>query len=170
MTAPSTQPQAIAPRTVHDLAAGAAERTAVPGPRSRWIARLLVPGVIFSVVLVMVVAASWDRLVPATPVRVVPVVVKSVQGEEAGSVTVQVAGWLEPAPYPHYASALANGIVDEVLVLEGQRVEAGQPVARLIDDDARLGLARRRRASSCSRQSWRERRLRSRRRSVPSRR
>jgi len=38
--------------------------------------------------------------------------------------------------------ALTDGVVKEVLVVEGQPVKAGQVVARLIDDDAKLALAR----------------------------
>jgi RND family efflux transporter MFP subunit len=38
------------------------------------------------------------------------------------------------------ASALVEGVVQELLVVEGQEVEAGQPVARLVDADARLTL------------------------------
>ncbi len=142
MTAPSTQPQVIAPRTrarpvrrsggAHRgaRAAFAMDRAAarsgrdLPGGARHGSRRL--------------VGSARPR--DARPRR-------TGRGQErAGGRSRQRhrpgAGWLEPAPYPHYASALADGIVDEVLVLEGQRVEAGQPVARLIDDDAqRLGLA-----------------------------
>jgi RND family efflux transporter MFP subunit len=38
--------------------------------------------------------------------------------------------------------ALSDGVVKEVLILEGQPVEAGEVVVRLIDDDAKLTLAR----------------------------
>ncbi len=59
-----------------------------------------------------------------------------------GAVTVQAAGWVEADPYTSYVAALADGIVREILVLEGERVEKGQGVARLVDDDARLALQR----------------------------
>lgn len=60
--------------------------------------------------------------------------------EEAplGPVAVQAPGWIEPAPFAVIVPALAEGVVEEVLVLEGERVEAGQVVARMIDQDARL--------------------------------
>jgi RND family efflux transporter MFP subunit len=72
-------------------------------------------------------------------VRTVRVVGKSVTGA-VGAVAVQAPGWVEADPYPIYVPALASGVVEEVLVLEGEPVSAGQVVARLIDDDARLAL------------------------------
>jgi len=58
----------------------------------------------------------------------------------AGSAVVQAAGWVEADPYKSYVTALADGIVREVLVLEGEPVEKDQVVVRLVDDDARLAL------------------------------
>ncbi|MEZ6233708.1 MAG: biotin/lipoyl-binding protein [Phycisphaerales bacterium] len=59
-----------------------------------------------------------------------------------GGTAVVAPGWLEPRPYPTAAAVLADGIVDEVLFLEGDTVERGQVLARLVDTDARLSLAR----------------------------
>ncbi len=53
----------------------------------------------------------------------------------------QAAGWFEPDPLPRRATALEDGVVEEVFVLEGEAVTAGQRLAKLIDDDARLALA-----------------------------
>ncbi|MEC9373687.1 MAG: efflux RND transporter periplasmic adaptor subunit [Planctomycetota bacterium] len=65
------------------------------------------------------------------------------RGSRGGSgVTVQAPGWLEADPFYVPVSALADGVLDEVLALEGERVEKDEVVARLIDDDARLALAR----------------------------
>ncbi len=55
---------------------------------------------------------------------------------------VQAAGWLEAEPYFVAATALADGVIEEMLVLEGDRVEAGQPLARMVHDDTKLQLAR----------------------------
>lgn len=57
-------------------------------------------------------------------------------------VIAQAPGWIEPSPHAIGVPALAEGIVREVLVLEGDQVDAGQIVARLVDDDARLALRR----------------------------
>src|SRR5690606_22449816 len=96
--------------------------------------------------------AAWTAggsLVGATDVRVVPVLVREVQsrslassadGSDARQPVAQASGWIEPDPYPVLVNALADGVVREVLVLEGERVEADQPVARLVEEDAALAL------------------------------
>ncbi|MGJ8635391.1 MAG: efflux RND transporter periplasmic adaptor subunit [Phycisphaerales bacterium] len=56
--------------------------------------------------------------------------------------TVQAAGWLEAEPFYTAATALADGVVAEMLVLEGDFVEEGQVLARLVDDDSKLRVAR----------------------------
>ena len=85
--------------------------------------------------------ATGRALWPATDVRVVPVMVKA-GTPSGGEVTAQAPGWIEPDPFHTDVSVLADGVVAEMLVLEGQRLEAGQVVARLVDDDARLALER----------------------------
>ena len=39
-------------------------------------------------------------------------------------------------------AALADGIVESILVLEGEPIKAGQVVARMVADDARLAAAK----------------------------
>jgi HlyD family secretion protein len=59
---------------------------------------------------------------PATRVTVVPVMVKrDAQTAQAGEVIVQAPGWVEADPFSTAASALADGIVEEMLVLEGEQ-------------------------------------------------
>lgn len=130
-------------RSVLDLARPDRDDDArdVPPPRRRRLTRVLIPLLVLLATVGLLLYASWEQILPATPVRVTPVIVKTVQGQQTGTVTVQAPGWVEPAPHPYYASALANGIVEEVTVLEGERVTAGQVVARMVDDDARLALA-----------------------------
>lgn len=53
-----------------------------------------------------------------------------------GRLLFQASGWLEPDPYPIRATALADGVISQVHVLEGQLVDAGAPLATLIEDDA----------------------------------
>jgi len=55
---------------------------------------------------------------------------------------IQAPGWIEPDPQPVVVSALRDGIVEEVLVLEGDTVERGAPVAVLESRAAALALAR----------------------------
>ncbi len=114
----------------------------VPRPPYRWKTRVLVPAAMIIGVLLLLGYAGRRALTPALEVRVTPVVVKSGVGTAATGSSVQAPGWVEAAPFAMNVSALADGVVREVLVLEGEAVEAGQVIARMIDDDARLSLAR----------------------------
>lgn len=120
--------------------AGAARAVqAIPMPPRRWMSRVVLPAFILASVGGILASAGWDGLMPATEVRVVPVMRKSTNAAIGGGV-VQAPGWVEPDPYPRAVSALADGIVESVLVLEGQAVKTGDVVARMIDADAKLAL------------------------------
>lgn len=54
--------------------------------------------------------------------------------------TVQAPGWVEPDPFYIAVSALTDGVVESMHVLEGQSVEEGQVIAELVPDDAALAL------------------------------
>jgi len=98
-----------------------------------------------------------DRLLPAREVEVAPVLAIQKGGPPgetaadpspgprsqaaAGAMRFQASGWIEPDPYPIKATALVDGVVDEVHVLEGQRVAKGDLVATLIAEDFELRLA-----------------------------
>jgi HlyD family secretion protein len=84
--------------------------------------------------------ASRDWLTPARRVTVVPVLVARAEAQQAGTPLFQAAGWIEPRPTPILVPALAEGILAELLVVEGQSVDVGQPMARLVDADARLAV------------------------------
>lgn len=51
---------------------------------------------------------------------------------------LQASGWIEPDPYPIRVPALYDGIVDDLFVLEGEVVKAGQKLVTLINEDAKL--------------------------------
>jgi HlyD family secretion protein len=125
----------------------------IPPQPYPWKTRIALPT---GIVLAVLAAAGWsarDALLPATDVRVVPAVLRPQasngsaepapgEARSAGGVIAQAAGWIEPDPYAVAVSALTDGIVRDVLVLEGQRVDVGDIVARLVDDDARLSVQR----------------------------
>jgi HlyD family secretion protein len=116
-------------------------RPSVPAPKFPWKTRVLLPGGILVLLLLLIGYTAKDALWPAKEVKVVPVVVKT--GAVVGATsTVQAPGWVEADPFPIAVSALADGVVKEVLALEGQPVKAGDVVARMVDDDAKLLLAR----------------------------
>jgi len=131
---------------------------AVPRPPIRWKTRVLLPFAILVAAAGLLGYAARSALWPSIDVWVVPVVAKPVVGGAAapagghggprsgapgqGQILVQAPGWVEPSPYAINVPALTEGVVKEVLVLEGQSVMEGQPVARLIDEDAKLVLLR----------------------------
>jgi RND family efflux transporter MFP subunit len=124
---------------------GPAGPPALSRPPSRWKTRLLAPAAILVAAAGLLAYAARDALWPGVQVRVAPVALRQAATTgpaSAGHVVAQAAGWVEPDPFPVAISALTEGVVAEVLVLEGQRVAKGQAVARLVDEDTKLSLAR----------------------------
>lgn len=136
-------------KSVLDLHSSGATRSAasgrggeVPRPRFRLMTRVVLPGGILAGIAALLLGSAWNSMMPAVAVQAETVVEKAVSGARPGTSVVQAAGWVEADPYLQYASALTDGVVEEVLVLEGNPVEAGQVVARLVPDDAKLALER----------------------------
>ena len=69
-----------------------------------------------------------------------PVVVSRAEIKQEGTPLFQAAGWIEPRPTAVIASSLAPGVIEELLVVEGQSVKKGEPVAQLIAADAEIAL------------------------------
>jgi len=111
-------------------------------PRRRtWPLKWGLPLAIVAAFALVVGWSARDHWLPATPVTVAPVLLTRAERQEAGTPLFQAAGWIEPRPRAVMASALVEGVVEQLLVVEGQEVEAGQPVARLVDVEARLALS-----------------------------
>jgi len=107
-------------------------------------------------------ALAWplfgDRIAPGHSVELVTVVTQKAGADStttdnaatkddtkpadsfAGSVLFQASGWIEADPLPVRATALLDGVVEEVFALEGENVEVGQLLATLIADDAEIAL------------------------------
>lgn len=87
-----------------------------------------------------------ERLLPSVKVTTAQVVtLRSATSSTSSSsqnreLLFQASGWLEPDPYSVHVPALVNGVVAEVHVLEGDSVKAGELLATLIDDEAKLSL------------------------------
>ena len=98
---------------------------------------------VFVVIMGMLAYASAGAFIPVRSVRVSPVIGTAVavqvppeeeQGDggesgrfvRGGGERVQAPGWLEADPFYVACTALADGIVESVLVLEGERVEKGR--------------------------------------------
>ena len=111
-----------------------------PARLGRLGARYLLPGAIVLGFVLVIAWAARDVLLPATPVTVVPVAVGRSELEQAGAMLFQAAGWIEPRPTPVLVTSLTEGVIERLLVVEGQEVSADQALAHLIDADARLAL------------------------------
>jgi HlyD family secretion protein len=123
-----------------DIDLGALARTTptLPPPRRSKL-RILVPALIllaFLAVLASTLGDLWRGSVEVTVVR--PQVVDASSTATSGTPLFQAAGWIEPDPFPIEVTALAPGVVRELLVQQSDKVEAGQVVARLVERDAQL--------------------------------
>jgi len=127
-----------------DLRQLAVERAPVATPRPRrsaFVLRYLLPALLLVAFSGLLVYAAWDTVQPPRPVTVVPVL--TVQGDStllADTPLFQAAGWVEPRPTATLITARSEGVVDRLLVVEGQTVEAGTPVAELESADADLSV------------------------------
>ena len=123
----------------------------IPQPKTHVFARVALPTAVVAVALGVLAWSSWRAWAPLAHVKVEPVVTRSVTaGSSAGTErpasvpgpVIQAPGWIEPAPFPITVAALVPSVVEEVLVLEGDSVAAGQVVARLVDAEEALALRR----------------------------
>ncbi len=121
-----------------DRAPPAAAR--VPHGTGHVLSRYVLPAGMVAAFLMLVAWAAQDSLWPARPVTVVPVVVSRAEVQVSGTPLFQAAGWIEPRPSATLVNALAAGVVEQLLVLEGQEVAVNQPLARLVDADAHIAV------------------------------
>ena len=117
---------------------------AIPMPPRKLLLRFGIPLFLILVAIVLVAVSSWQAFMPATKVEASIVAVRAIETNEPvqaqGGNIVQAPGWVEPDPFSIYVSALTEGVVSEVLVVEGDQISKGQVVATLVDDDARIAL------------------------------
>jgi RND family efflux transporter MFP subunit len=117
------------------------EKTPPVAPRKRRRLALVVSLVLvlgFAAVLLSTLGDLVGGAVLVTVVRPQPAEVAALA---EGRTELQRSGWIEPDPFPVLVPALAPGVVREVLVLESDAVQADQPLARLVDEEAVLALA-----------------------------
>ncbi|MDP1661914.1 MAG: efflux RND transporter periplasmic adaptor subunit [Phycisphaerales bacterium] len=126
--------------------AARAATAAVRRPPRRLFTRVALPTTIVLAAAALIAYAARETLRPAIDVTVEPVVsggegAAQIDGNaNAPGEVVQAPGWIEADPHAIGVPALEPGVLKELLVLDGQRVEAGQIVARLVDDAALLNL------------------------------
>lgn len=117
--------------------------------RSAW----LLPAALFGGFALLFLVLFRDQWLPAREVVVTPAIAieaKTTTEENTetpanpepatatGELLFQASGWIEPDPLPIKATALTDGVVDEVHVLEGALVKKGDPLATLIQIDSEL--------------------------------
>lgn len=105
----------------------------------------LIPAAILTGFALLFLALFRDRLLPAPAVETALVLATPDGGGSSaatatGALLFQASGWIEPDPLPIKATALVDGVIDAVHVLEGQQVAKGELLATLVDADARLAL------------------------------
>ncbi len=111
-------------------------------PKSRWKSRILLPGLIVLSATCVLAWSARDAFQTPLHVQVAPAVIREAADAPIAGVVAQAPGWVEPDPFPVAVPALADGVVQDVLVLEDQAVTSGQVLVRLVEDDARLALAK----------------------------
>lgn len=123
-----------------DLGALARPTAELKRPKRSWL-RVAVPLVIllaFLAILASSLGDIWRGSVEVTVVR--PKVVDASSTASAGTPLFQAAGWIEPDPFAIEVSALAPGVVSEVLVQPSDSVAKGDVVARMIPQDAQFAF------------------------------
>ncbi len=128
-----------------ESAASDPDRLGIPPPKRSIRTRVLLPLTIVAAATFALFVALHEVIFPGVAVSTVAVVADETDSTQvAGEVVVQASGWIEPDPFPIFVPALTDGIVEEIAVLEGESVERGQVIARLVDDEFRLEVARKR--------------------------
>ena len=105
-----------------------------------WLTRFLLPGLLLGGFAGTLVYSFREAFLPARAVTVVPVMAVRAEMEQSEAPLFQSAGWVEPRPTAVTVSALDEGVVEQLLVIEGQELQEGEVVARLIQADAKLRL------------------------------
>ncbi len=107
-------------------------------PPRKWLTRYLIPGTILLGFAGLLIAATGSQLFPSQSVEVIPVIVQRGISQQTGAPLFQAPGWIEPRPTSINVPALAAGVIEELLVVEGQSVKKGEPIAKLLSIDAEI--------------------------------
>ncbi|MBC23497.1 MAG: hypothetical protein CMJ32_06220 [Phycisphaerae bacterium] len=115
----------------------------VPMPSRHLVSRIVIPAALILAAGALIYFSGLSTFRSRTDVVVFPVTGTSIettrqQQEDTGGVLFQAAGWVEPDPFPINASVLVAGVVETVLVLEGDTVKKGQLLATLNKEDSEI--------------------------------
>ena len=127
----------------------------IPHPPRRLLTRIVLPVTLVAASAGTLLWTGWRSFIPVATVDVVPVSLRAGTASSTSSdrndpsakptvkregAPVQAPGWIEPSPFPVMVPALTPGVVRTVLVLEGERVEAGQVLVEMNDEEQRIGV------------------------------
>lgn len=113
-----------------------------PRPRRRWWPRLLPIALLLAFGAIL-----WSTLhdLGRSAVRVAVVRPQAASASDGSALAaggeLQRSGWVEPDPFAIQVTPLVAGVVRELLVLEGDPVAVGQPVAQLDEGAAQAAVA-----------------------------
>lgn len=107
--------------------------------QSRWV-KLTMLGILLIVIVAIMGLLIEAQLFPPRSVTVVPVFTTRSEIQQVGTVQFQAAGWIEPCPSLVNVAAMLEGVIADLLVVEGQDVAQDETIARLVDTDALLAL------------------------------
>jgi multidrug efflux pump subunit AcrA (membrane-fusion protein) len=106
------------------------------------VTRYALPGLLILGFVSLVAWSARDMIFPPREVTVIPVLATQAEMRSEGTPLFNAAGWIEPRPTAIRVSALANGVVEKLLVVEDQPLKQGEAVATLVVDDAELAHQR----------------------------
>lgn len=118
---------------------GRSPQTGIAPPR-RVVSRYILPAILVSGFVALFAWAARDAFLPRTRVSVVSIHSTREEIQASGTPLFKAAGWVEPRPTPIRVAALAEGVIKDLLVVEDQAVAKNEPIAILVDDDAKLSL------------------------------
>ncbi|WP_459556831.1 efflux RND transporter periplasmic adaptor subunit [Lacunimicrobium album] len=117
------------------------EKPTAQRPRRRnLLSRYVLPGVVVVGFMAVLMITAGDQFLPRQNVTVIPVIVSRADIQQEGTELFQAPGWIEPRPTSINVPALTQGVIERLLVVEGQDVEKGQPVAELIRIDSEFAV------------------------------
>lgn len=130
-----------------DLGQIISKRNETPAEPRRRVAVWLLPLCLLLGFALIFALLFRDRLLPAKKVATmiavgieeeITQIPDSIASSNNGKLLFQASGWVEPDPLPIKATALTDGIVENVHVLQGQLVKKGELLATLIRIDTQL--------------------------------
>ncbi|WDE97552.1 efflux RND transporter periplasmic adaptor subunit [Lentisphaera profundi] len=113
--------------------------TDIKAPKRRFL--YIIPLFLLIIIAGFLFTAGKDKFFPPPQYDIARArLAESGTSVQSGQTLFQAAGWVHASPYPIRATALVSGVVDEIFVKGGDKVEKGQVLASLNTEDLELKL------------------------------